>query len=224
MAGGRRDGEAAPQLAGRALVEGKEGVVEAADAAEARGHGDRGHGQTRVMQELFGEEHAAGLRNCQGRCADVLIEEAAELTLANAESFGEPFDGGTGTVECALRDTRHGTADGAGGAAPRGRLRRNLRTAAQAGAKAGLLGSSRGSKEAAVLAKRGASWADGATVDMSGGDGDEEAAVKARIARLQSAIADVWIEQNRIQHNRIRRSGIVGYGVHHFFSVHLRDA
>src|ERR1700734_1765770 len=84
------------------------------------------------MEELLGEEHAAGLRNCQGRCADVLVEEASELTLAHAESFREPLDGGSRTVESALRDTRHGTADGACGAAPCRRLRGNLRTAAAA--------------------------------------------------------------------------------------------
>ena len=37
--GGGRDGAAA-QLAGRPLVEGEEGVIEAADAAKARGQGD----------------------------------------------------------------------------------------------------------------------------------------------------------------------------------------
>ena len=59
------DDGAAAQLAGRAFVEGEEGVVEAADAAEAGGHGDRGHGQARFVEKLLGEEHAAGLRDGQ---------------------------------------------------------------------------------------------------------------------------------------------------------------
>ena len=88
--GGRgRDDGAAAQLAGRPLVEREEGVVEAADASEAGGHGNRCHGQAGFVQKLLGEENAARLRNGQGRCADVLIEETAELTLAYAERGGK---------------------------------------------------------------------------------------------------------------------------------------
>ena len=159
------DDGAAAQLAGRALVEREEGVVEAADAAEACGHGDGGHGQARFVQKLLGEEHAARLRDGQGRCADVLIEEAAELTLAHAERGGELLDRCAGAVERALCNAGHGAADGAGGAAPCGRVRRDLRAAAEAGAEAGLLGSGGGQKEAAVFAHGRARGTDGAAVD-----------------------------------------------------------
>src|SRR5580692_4149043 len=146
------------------------------------------------MKELLGEEHAAGLRNCQGRCADVLIEEAAELTPAHTESFCEALDRGPGAVERALGDPRHGTADGGCGATPCRRLRGNLGAAPEAGAKSRLLGGGGSREEAAVPAHRGANGTDGTAIDAGAGDGGEEASIKARIARLQGAIADVWIE------------------------------
>ena len=147
------------------------------------------------MQKLLGEEHASRLRDGQGRCADVLIEEAAELALPDAEAVGEPLDRCAGAVERALCNARHGAGDGAGGAAPCGRVRRDLRTAAKAGAKARLLGSGGGRKEAAVLAECRTRGADGAAVDASGGDADEEAAIEARIASLERAMADLGVER-----------------------------
>ena len=98
------------------------------------------------MEKLLSEEHAPRLRDGQGRCADVLIEEAAELALAHAEAGGELLDGGAGAVERALCNAGHGAADGAGSAAPCGRVRCDLRAAAEAGAEAGLLGSGGGSE------------------------------------------------------------------------------
>ena len=129
----------------------------------------------------------------------MLIKEAAQLTFAHAEAFGEPLDGGARTVERALCNAGHGAADGACGAAPRGRVRGNLRAAAEAGAKAGLLCGGGGGEKAAVVAQGSAGRADGAAVDARGGDANEEAAIEADIARLQRAIADVRIQQNGIE-------------------------
>ena len=216
--GGCGDGAAA-QLAGWALVEGEEGVIEAADAAEARRHRDRSHGQAGFMQKLLGEEHAARLRDGQGRCADVLIEKAAELALAHAERVGELLDRCAGTVECALGDAGHGAADGACCAAPCRGLRRNLRPAAKAGAKAGLLCRRGAREEAAVVAHRRARRADGSAVDAGGSNGGEEVTIEARIAGLKGAIANVGIQQNGIGPDGSWGSGMGEYGVHHLFSV-----
>ena len=81
----RGSDRAAAQLAGRTFIERTEGVIEAADAAEAGSHRDRGHGQTRFVEKLLSEEDAPRLCDGQWRCADVLIEEAAELALSHAE-------------------------------------------------------------------------------------------------------------------------------------------
>ena len=201
--GGGRDGAAA-QLAGRPFVECEEGVVETADAAEARGHGDGGHGEARFVQKLLGEEHAAGLRDGQWRGTDVLIEQAAELALADAERGREPLDRRTRAVERALGDASHRAAHRVCSATPCRRVRRDLRAAAEAGAEAGLLCSGGGWKEAAVLAHRCARGTDRTAVDAGGGDTGEEAAVEARIVRLERAIADVGVEQKRIRSDSVR--------------------
>ena len=111
------DGTAA-QLAGRTLVESAEGVIETSDAAEAGGHGHGDHRQARFVEKLLSEEDSTRLCDGQWRCADMLIEEAAELALSHAERGGEPLDRGTGAVECALCNAGHGTADRAGSATP----------------------------------------------------------------------------------------------------------
>jgi len=65
-----------------------EDFVEPAHAAEARCHGDFCHGHAGFMDEMFGEEDAPGLCDCDGRGSEVLEEESSELALAEAETFG----------------------------------------------------------------------------------------------------------------------------------------
>src|SRR3954447_5742608 len=47
-----------------------------------------GHRQARLVNELLGEQHAVRLRDCDGRSAEVLLEQAAQLPSAHAEPFG----------------------------------------------------------------------------------------------------------------------------------------
>src|SRR6185437_15138070 len=106
----------------------------------------------------------------QRRCPDVLVEEAAGLALAHTERVGETLDRCVRAIERAFGDASHGAADGVRGAAPCGRLRRNLRTTTEAGAEAALLGGGGCRKEAAVLEHGGTRGADGAAVDAGRGD------------------------------------------------------
>ena len=214
---------AAAQLAGRTLVERAEGVIETADAAEARGHGYGQHRQARFVEKLLGEEDAARLRDGQGGCADVLIEEATELAFSHTERGGELLDRGAGAIECTLCNAGHGAADRAGSAAPCGRVRRDLRTAAEAGAEAGVLGSGGRGKEAAVVAHGRARGADGAAIDAGGGDTGEEAAIEARIAGLERAIADFGLEDGTERVGR-EREWMIACVLHHLLSVRLWGA
>ena len=49
-------------------------LVESAHAAESGCEGDLSHGHSGLVDELFGEEHSAGLGYCDGRGAEVLKE------------------------------------------------------------------------------------------------------------------------------------------------------
>ncbi len=100
--GGRCGGGFSPEFAGRAVVELLEGFIETADTAEAAGHGDVDHGEAGLMDELFGEKNAAGLRDADGVSPDVALEETAEVALADLESIGEGCD--VCVVECAGLD------------------------------------------------------------------------------------------------------------------------
>ena len=56
----------APQITGRTTKQRQECFVESADAAEPCGKGDLSHRQVRFMDELFGEQNAAGLGDGDG--------------------------------------------------------------------------------------------------------------------------------------------------------------
>jgi hypothetical protein len=168
-----------------------EGFVESPDAAKTGGEGDFGHGHSGFVDELLGEENAAGLRYGDGRGSQMLMEEAAELALADAEAFGECFYGCAVAVEGAVGDEGEGAGDGVRGSTPGGEIGGCLGSAAQAGAETGLLRGRSGGEETSVFVFRGAGWTDGPAVDAGGGDAYEEEAVEAGITALQGAIANL---------------------------------
>ena len=77
---------AAAQLPGRSVIEGAEGIVESAQAAESCRHGNLRHRELRVMNQLFGEEHAPRLRDRDGRGAEVLFKKPAQLTFSHPDA------------------------------------------------------------------------------------------------------------------------------------------
>jgi hypothetical protein len=143
------------------------------------------------VDELLGEEDAAGLRYGDGGCSEMLVEEPAELAFADAEAFGESFYGCAVAVEGAVGDESEGAGDGVGGSAPGGEVGGGFGAATEAGTEAGLLCGGGGGEEADVFVFRGACGADGTAVDAGGGDAYEEEAVEAWIAALQCAIANL---------------------------------
>jgi hypothetical protein len=77
-----------PQRAWRPLEQLLEGLVEAPHAAEPGGQRDLRHRQAGVVDQLLGEQHAPGLRHGDGRGAEMLVEQAPQLPLADAEPLG----------------------------------------------------------------------------------------------------------------------------------------
>lgn len=63
--------------------------VEAANASEAGGERNLLHGQRRFVDELLGEMQAAGLRDCAGRGAEVLQEQAAKVAGSDTQTAGK---------------------------------------------------------------------------------------------------------------------------------------
>ncbi len=170
------------------------GLVEAADAAKAGGKSDLRHRQTRVMDQLFGEQHAAGLRHRDRRRTEMLHEESAQLSSADAEPLGQFFDARIIAIERTLGDQGEAARHRVRGAAPGAELRRGLRPATQAGTETRLLCRRRRRVETAILELGGARWADRPTIDPGRGHTDEEAAVETRIACLKCPVAGLWVE------------------------------
>ena len=78
-----------PQFARRAAVELLKRLVEPPHAAKAAGQRDLDHGEIGLMDQLLGKQHAAGLRDRDGRGSDVLAKEPAKLPLADLEPIGQ---------------------------------------------------------------------------------------------------------------------------------------
>jgi len=195
----------APQIAGRTTKQRQESFVESADAAEPCGEGDLGHRQMGFVDELLGEQNAAGLGNSDRRCAKMLAEEAPELPLTHTQSTSQGIN--TSLVQGAELNQRQGARYGIRRAAPRAEVGRGFRPAPQTWAKACLLRSRRRGVECHILRPRRPRWTDGAAVDARGFDAGEEPAVETGIAQADRAVASAVIEIHA--RNLIRRRGPV---------------
>jgi hypothetical protein len=100
----------APQIAGRTTKQRQESFVESADAAEPCGEGDLGHRQMGFVDELLGEQNAAGLGNSDRRCAKMLAEQAPELPLTHTQSTSQGIN--TSLVQGAELNQRQGARYG----------------------------------------------------------------------------------------------------------------
>ena len=78
-------GRLLPQTRGRHLVAGAERVVEPAQAREAAGERDLGHGQRGLGQQLLGQEQPARQQQLDRRHAELLLDDAADLPRAELE-------------------------------------------------------------------------------------------------------------------------------------------
>ena len=182
----------AAQQVGRPSVQRAEHLVETPDAAETRRHRDVHHREPGFVNELLGEQYAAGLRHRDRRCAQVLVEQTSELPLAEAQARGERVH--AGVVQCAELDQRQRARHAVRRAVPGGQLRRRLGTAAQAGTEPRRLRGGGGPEEPHVLTLRRSRRADRTAVDPRRRHPAEEDAVEARVPRADRAVAGVGVE------------------------------
>ena len=146
------------------------------------------------MNQLFGKKQAPRLSDRYRRCAEVSLKEPAQLTLSHPNARRKSLDRPILSIKKTSGNQRQGSRDSIRGPAPAGQFGRDFGTAAQACTKAGRLGGSGARKESAILPLGRTCRTDRTAVDPGGGDADEQASIKTRIARLECSVADIWVE------------------------------
>ena len=181
----------------RHAIAAAERVVEAAQAVEATRQSDLRNRQPRVGQQLLGEQQAAGQQQLDWRHAELLLHDAANLARAQLKLIGDCFEAAF-RIELALLEPLHDQLRDALGIVDRRAAGGELRPAAQARAKSGLLGFLRRLEEPAVGLLRRLHRADRPAVDARRGDPDEEDAVEPRIARRERFVEPASVEIHSI--------------------------
>ena len=64
------------------------------------------------MDEMLGEEHAPGLRHCNGRGSEMLKEQSVKLAFAYSEAFRQYIHAGGVAVKRSFKDQGKGARDG----------------------------------------------------------------------------------------------------------------
>ena len=182
----------AAQSGGRQPVPVSEHLVEAAQAAKARGMGHVRHRQARVGQEALGQQEPAGLAVLDGAHVVGVLEDAAQMAVGTGQVTSDIRDASMGTavpldVPCCGASQRcrgvHGCAPG-----------RQLGPAQQAWPETGLFGLGRRGVEGAVGRERLARPAHWTAVDAGRDDPDEEPPVEAGIPGQQGLIQRVVVQ------------------------------
>src|SRR5262245_49112199 len=114
----------------RAFVDSGKYRVETAQAAKACRERNLGHGQVGIVDQALGALNPCRLGDLGGRGADMLLEQAQQVSRANAEPLGKRFD--ARLVERTFVDETHRPLNGGERAFPGGREGRRLGPAAQA--------------------------------------------------------------------------------------------
>ena len=167
-------------------------AVEPAHAAEAGGEGDFGQGQGGFRQQFFGEQQALVEGHGLGRNAQFLLEQLAQVALANTQPRGQFGQAARGQrpflnqPQCPLY--------GGGTAFPGRAAGGGLGTAAQAGPVAGFRCLGGQSIVTDVPLRRLARGADRPAVNARGFHRQEEFAVKAPVAGHSCLAAAVRIQ------------------------------
>ena len=190
---GHRLGMGAPPELGRsARVGAPHLAVEAADAAEARRERDPMNGERRLVEQPLGEVHATSEGHVDGRRAEMLQEEAAQMAGSDAQAVRQPLH--PALVERPVADEAEGAGHETGGAEPGRRPRGRFGPAAQTGTVSGRTRRGRGRKVAHVLVLRCSRRADRPAVHTGARDPDEEAAVEPRVSRPSGPVAGAVIQ------------------------------
>jgi hypothetical protein len=137
--------------------------------------------------------NAAGLRHGDWRSTKVLPEEPAQLPFHDTQAFGQGSQIAP-VIERPMLDQGERAVDRIRRASPRANIGRRFRPAAQAGSIARLLSRRRGRIEDHVVSFWRGSRAHWAAIDARRLHSAEEAAIEARVARLDGAVASVLIK------------------------------
>ncbi len=86
---GRCGADAPSKRAGRSPIEALKGFVETPYATKAAGERDVDHGKIRLMNQLLGQQYAAGLRHGDRGGPKMPLEETPELPLPNFKPVGK---------------------------------------------------------------------------------------------------------------------------------------
>ncbi len=190
----QRRNSLAAQRTRRPLEQPLKGLVESPHAAEAGGQRDLAHGQARIVDQLLGQQHAPRLRHRDRRGAEMLIEQAPQLPLADAKPRGQTVDAGVVAIQRTLGDQRQAAGHRVRRAAPGAEIRRRFRPAAQAGTKAGLLRRRGRRKEPAVLELGRARRTNRPAIDAGRSHADEDPPIETGVAGAQRAVTNLRIE------------------------------
>jgi len=182
----------APKCGRRAFVDSGKYRVETAQAAKACRERNLGHGQVGIVDQALGALNPCRLGDLGGRGADMLLEQAQQVSRANAEPLGKRFD--ARLVERTFVDETHRPLNGGERAFPGGREGRRLGPAAQARSIPCGLSRSGGWVVFDILAVCVAHRADRPAVDAGRANAREKAAVIGRVAADPSAVAFLEIE------------------------------
>jgi hypothetical protein len=163
-------------------------VVEGPHAPEARRERHVADGELRFVEQLLGEVGTARQRDLERRGAEVVQEETPQVAARHTEPLGEALD--SVFVERSVADEAQRARHDRRGSEPGGRSGRSFRPASQARSKPGDFRRGRRREVTDVLVLRPGRRADGAAVNARRRDGDEKAAVEARVARSPRPVED----------------------------------
>src|SRR5688572_5173335 len=144
------------------------------------------------MNQLLRQQDTSCLRDRDRGRTEMLSKQPAEMSLADAQAFGEPID--TAFIEYAPVDQRQRPRYRIRRPAPCGKLWRGFRPTAQARAEASFLRRCCRRIERHVFPFRHRCRADRAAIDPSCPDPGEQLTVEARVASTERAITRVNIE------------------------------
>jgi len=207
---GPRAAAAAPQLAGGPREDRADGVVELAQAREAGAEGDLRDRQVRRLEQDPRRLRALRPRERERTRAHLRRQHAVQRSLRVGHAPGEA--GHALAVYDAVEDQAHRARGDVGAPEPLGRAGSGVRAAAQAGAKAGLLGRRGGRVKAHVLALGRDRGAARPAVDAGRGDRREEPAVEARVAAAQGAVGGLEVDDHGPHPRKPRRPSRAGFG------------
>ena len=168
------------------------GVVELPNAAKARCEGDIGEGHCSGLDEQSRRVRPMGPGDSERACTEFVGHDSVEMTFAVSELLRQARH--AVSLDSAIRDQAHRSADQILSEIPLRRSRRRVGTTPLARSEPPLLCSGRGVMELDVRLLRGDRWATGAAVDTRCTHCCHEPPVEAPVGVLDDAVAPIVVK------------------------------